>query len=556
MMNDKLQSKDSYSLNLQRNIQQLTEKEYDVLIVGCGIYGAAAARDAALRGMSVAIIDSRDFCGATSANSLKIIHGGLRYLQQMDIPRVLESVRERKLLMRTASHLVHPMPCIMPTRGYLLKSRAAMTAGLILNEILSCRRNISMDPQKYVPMGKTVSKSVCLSYVNGLDGRGITGGAIWFDGLAYNTERLVISMVRSAVDAGAVPANYVKMTGFIKTKNQIKGISAVDALTGNKLEIRAKVVINNTGPWANATLDMLDLHTTKPVMGLAMGMNFVLKRKIFSKYSVGLVCPRETSSKERLLFFVPWQNGTMVGTYYRSHEGTPDQLKVKAEDIDLFLADLNKAYPAGKFTNDDIALIHAGVLPTVENTSNIRDPKLSGHYAIIDHHSHDDISGLISVSGVKYTTARDVAKKTIDLALKKLNKSAGNSPTDKAHIAGADIKNFNNLLTDADARNIPRRLIYNYGTDYKKIIDGCENTEDTLDAEIRFVVSHEMPQTLADLIFRRTDFAAHGIPDDTMLRRCSEAMALSLGWDSKRISDEIRRVKSVKFPGSEFCSDN
>ncbi len=538
-------------ISMQRNTEDLCSKEFDIVVVGAGIYGAATARDAALRGLSIAIIDGRDFCGATSANSLKIIHGGMRYLQQLDFPRVLESCCERRNMMRIASHLVHPMPSIMPTRGHLLKSREAMAAGLLLYEILTGKRNTLRDREKNIPRGRVISKSECLKIIPGLAGDGITGGVIWYDACAFNTERLVVSMVRSAVDSGAVACNYTRMTGFIGSSNRVKGIKAEDMLSGDEVEVRARLVINNTGPWVNETLNLLDAHTTKPLTGLSMAMNFVLKRQLFSSHAVGLSCPVETGSRERLLFFVPWGGRTMVGTYYRSHEGHPDRLHATEEDIDLFLADLNKAYPEGNLAKDDIALIHAGLLPTKHLTRDVRDPELLRHYRILDHGKHDHIEGLISVLGVKYTTARDVAEKTIDLACRKLRIDARPSSSAKNPMPGGDIGDFKGLLAEADLDNTARRLVYNYGMEYRNVVNGTGNLEDTLEGEVQFILDNEMPQTLSDLIFRRTDLAISGMPGDETLLRCARIMARHLGWDRSRIEEEVRQTKDVRFPGSE-----
>lgn len=537
---------------MKRNISTLKTKQYDILIVGGGIYGASAAREAAMRGLSTAIIDSRDFCGATSANSLKIIHGGLRYLQKMDIIRTCESAREQKNMMRIASNLIHPLPCVMPTRPSLMKSKLAMFAGMLLYNILNCTGRKLDDPEKSTPTGYVVSKSACQKAAPHIESTNITGGAIWYDALAHNSERLVLNTIRSAVLAGADAANYLKMTGFLESNGNVEGIQTTDVLTGNEIEIKAKLVINNTGPWTNETLALLKIPVTLPIAGLAMGMNFVLNKNIFSEYAVGLSAPGEPGTSDRLLFFVPWQNQTMVGTYYRSHEGSPDTLQVTDSDIELFLADVNKAHHNAKLTKDNITMIHAGLLPTTIATQGIRDPKLSGHYTIIDHAKHDKINGLLSVLGVKYTTARDVAERTINIAEKKLGISPHTSTSSARPLPGGDIKDFNGLLAHADLNSIKQRLIFNYGSEYKDIVELANDNEDTLKGEIMFAVRNEMAQTLADLVLRRTDLAIHGIPSDEILQTCAQLMAEELGWNTERITAEIEKVKSVRFPGSEY----
>ena len=189
---------------MKRNLHQLANREHDVLVVGGGIYGAALAREVALCGLSTALIEKGDFCSATSANSLKIIHGGLRYLQQFDILRLRNSVVERRAFLRTAAHLVHPLPCLMPTQGHLMKGQEVMFCGLLLNEILSCDRNFLSDREKHIPAGRLISRATISELVPGLSTSGLTGGCAWHDAYTYNSERLVTAMVRDAVEVGAM----------------------------------------------------------------------------------------------------------------------------------------------------------------------------------------------------------------------------------------------------------------------------------------------------------------------------------------------------------------
>jgi len=254
---------------MKRDLQAMGGKTYDVLVVGCGIYGAFTAREAALRGLSVAVIDRKDFCGATSANSLKIIHGGLRYLQQLDVARVLESAKERYNLMRIAPHLVHPLPCAMPTRGFFMRSKPVMFAGMILNDIITCDRNQDIDPEKTIPRGRVISRDEFTQIVPGIDDRRFNGAAVWHDALCYNTERLAVIAVKAAVQGGADAANYTEMVKFARDGRRVSGAVVRDAFTGEEVTIKARLVINNTGPWTNETLGLLGEPVTLPVTGLA-----------------------------------------------------------------------------------------------------------------------------------------------------------------------------------------------------------------------------------------------------------------------------------------------
>lgn len=540
---------------MKRDLEALVSRTYDVLVAGCGVYGAFIAREAALRGLSVAVIDAGDFCGATSANSLKIIHGGIRYLQQLDIPRVRESACERRNLMRLAPQLVHPLPCLMPTTGWGMRCRPAMRAGLLVNDILSFDRNRIDDPEKFIPGGRLISRDECLAILPGLADHGITGAAAWHDALAHNTERLVLGAVMAACNAGAVAANYVRLTGFTRRDKTITGIIAEDALTGSRITISSKLVINAAGPWTGEILSLAGATASIPVRQLTLAMNFVLGRQLIRSYAAGLTAPGTDSRRRRLLFFAPWRGRTIAGTYYRLHNGPAGDLRVSEQDITTFLDDLNRAYQPARLLRKDIAVIHAGLQPASDKPG---EPEPSGHYSVVDHARTDGVEGLLTVLGVKYTTARDVAAKAADAALAKLGHRPSQPPPDstEARLPGGDIHDFNGFLRESlkSSGDLPgddhvRRLVMNYGTECRALLDMCSidgklgrlpgDNPDILGAEVIHAVRSEMAQTLADVVFRRTDLGSAGTPDEATLQACADLAATEAGWDAKRKESEI-----------------
>ncbi|NEP08246.1 MAG: FAD-dependent oxidoreductase, partial [Okeania sp. SIO4D6] len=272
---------------MERNLTELTNQVYDVLVIGGGIYGATLAREASLCGLSVALVEKNDFGAATSANSLKTIHGGLRYLQNADFKRMRESIHERTTLMRIAPHLIHPLPVLIPTYGHGLKGKEALSIALAVNDLVSCDRNRLLDQQKHIPNGRVISQKKCLELLPGISTQGLTGGAIFYDAQVYNSERLNISFLRSADQKGATLANYVEVNGFIQNDNRITGVTAIDRLTGNKLDIRGQTFINTSGAWVNKILGMVNQQERSP-FGLAKAMNLVTTRPLFEKYAVGI----------------------------------------------------------------------------------------------------------------------------------------------------------------------------------------------------------------------------------------------------------------------------
>lgn len=544
---------------MKRDLDQLVRKEYDVLIVGGGISGAALAREAALHGLAVAVVDKEDFCGATSANSLKIIHGGVRYLQQFDLPRLRQSVRERRILMQIAPHLVHRLPCAMPTYGHMLKSREVMFAGLLANDFLSWDRNRGAVPDKAIPMGRIVSRAEWLAIAPELDDSRYTGAALWHDAYAYNTERLGLGFIQGAVQAGAAAANYVEITGFQRRGRDIAGVMAVDRMTGRALAIAAKLTVINTGPWTKQTLGLLEGRVTCPNIRLALAMNFVLRRQLIPQYAVGLTTRQEGWKTNRLFFFVPWRGRTMVGTYMRPHEGGADLIKVTEHDIQTFVLSLNQAYPAARVQSEDIAHIHAGLLPAEDrDAAPGEEPKLLNHFKIIDHAASDGINGLITVLGVKYTAARDLAQRTLDRVAPKLGAPTVTARLTLQPLPGGDIADVGRLINEAVENGLTKetamRLVYNYGAHYRAVIrhGGDEprwlaplgTTAAIIGAEVIHAVRNEMAMTLADVVLRRTDLGSAGLPDDAQLRNVALLMARELGWDAVRIGKEIEGVKA------------
>ena len=312
---------------MKRDLARLGREEFDVLVVGGGIHGAAAARAAAARGLLTALVEKDDFGEATSANSLKIIHGGLRYLQRADIAKVRDSVRARREMFRRFPHLVAPLPCVLPTRGVGLRSRPAMAAALLLNDALSFDRNLGVAPASRLPRGRTISLAELGRRAPGLADERASGGALWHDGIALDTERIVLELVFDAADAGAAVANRVRVERFLRRGDRVEGVLARDELGGAALEIRARVTINAAGPWRGELERALTAGGEQP--GLTKAINIVVGRPIFGDTAVGV----EARLGGRLFFFVPWRGGTMIGTLYLPHDGPAGACAVTARDL-------------------------------------------------------------------------------------------------------------------------------------------------------------------------------------------------------------------------------
>lgn len=557
---------------MKRDLAALDRKHFDLLIVGGGIYGVCAAWDAALRGLSVALIDKNDFGSATSSNSLKIIHGGLRYVQHADFKRMRESIAERTTLMRIAPHLVHPLPCVMPCYGHALKGREVMAIAFLINDLVGFDRNHNLDPSKHIPRCRIASKDETLQIMPGINQDGLTGGAIWHDAQVYNSERMLMSIVCSAQAAGAVLANHVEMTDFLIEKNKVRGVKARDAISGDTLEISAEIVLNNAGPWFRNILDRMNGTLQKPDIKMSAAMNLVCKKKLFEKYAVGLWSKTTfkdedaiVSKGSRLLFVAPWRQYSMLGTTHVHFDGEPGKFKVREDDINSFVKEVNDAYPPAELERDDITFFYGGLLPTPGDSPQTGDVKLLKTYRILDHEVDSGIEGFVSVVGVKYTTARDVASRTLDYLVRKMGKGEKVSSTAVTKVHGGDIDNFGEYVKRETTKprydlqkSAIKRLIYNYGTGYLDVLSHInENPElarpvagqtDVLKAEVVHAVREESALTVADVVRRRTELGSAGNPGKTALGCVAEIMAKELNWTKEKTAAELDEVESIYEP--------
>ena len=548
---------------IQRNVARLAEQFYDVLIVGGGISGACIAWDAALRGLRVALLERDDFGAGTSANSLKTVHGGLRYLQDLNLGQVRKMVRERQALLRIAPHLLQPLPCVLPTYGdRLMRSRLLMGAALRLNDLLSIDRNRRLDTHTSIPSGRLLSRNDCLALLPGLDQTSVSGGALWYDAQMLNSERLLLSFVLSAVRRGAMVANYVTVTALMREGSRVNGVHVEDRLNGRSHKIRSRVVVNAAGPWVDEILrDTVEL-TSKAHFERTLALNLVTRQimphtavGIDSRYDVVLPDGRR-EQRSRTLFIAPWRRYSLVGTLHMPYDGHPDDVTLNETTVTDFLAEVNRAYPGARLTRDDVYHVHSGFLPAEGNAADGRPVQLVRAEQVTDHMKTGGIEGLITAVGVKFTTARYLAEKTVDLVFRKLGRPSPPCQTQQVPIYGGEIATYTKFVDRARREihgqlpeEILQHLLHTYGSAYGDVTryiegDRCWGETVAADtpvtrAEIVHAVRAEMAQKLSDVICRRTELGSAGPPHPDATRVCAEIMSRELGWTRQRTGREI-----------------
>jgi glycerol-3-phosphate dehydrogenase len=472
---------------IERDLQALAAREHDLLVIGGGIYGAAAAWDAAQRGLAVALVEARDFGSGASWNSLKTIHGGLRHLQRFEARLTRESMRERRALLGIAPEIVRPLPFLVPTHGHGSRGREAFALGLLANDALTFDRNRGLPPAQQVPRGRLLSRRDALARVPGLPRDGLTGAAVWVDAQVTHSERLLLGFLQAAAAAGAALANHVEVVALLRRGERVTGARLRDRETDAEHEVRARLLLNATGPGMDELLRLAGI--TRPALPLLEAMNLVLRRPIVTDQAVG------ARSRGRYLFLVPWRDRSILGTAYAPAGERPS--------VREFLEEAAQAFPWADLALADVTLVHRGRVPGRDAT-NLLDRTL-----LVDHSVEDRVRGLLSLLGVKYTTARAGAEKAVDLALARLGRRAVRCRTAQTPLA--------------EARPLA-------GT----------RREQALRA-----VREEMALHLSDAVLRRLDLGGAGPPESSSLEVVRLTMAEELGWDARRQAEESRRLQDV-----------
>jgi glycerol-3-phosphate dehydrogenase len=542
-----------------RNPDDVGQHAFDVLVVGAGIHGAMVAWDAALRGLRVGLVEKGDFGGGTSQNSLKVIHGGLRYLPDLSLRRFRLMARERSTWLRIAPHLVHPLPFVTPTYSRLARSRLAMRVGLKLNDVLSADRNLRLDPGRNISEGRIISKQELYHLLPGLEFESASGGAVWYDAQMYSSERLLLEVVLSAAEAGARISNYLEAVALLFQGNTVTGVRARDELTGSEFDIQSRLVVNCAGAWIDHLLETLGPEKTSPKFSPSVAINLIVDQ-VWERFAVGLP-DRDSSedSRSKMIFIVPWRNKSIIGTWHAAWPHPAEDFILHENLIQDFINGVNSAHPALRLGLDDIHCVHYGFLPAEETEGEGARVKLTREAVIVDHKTEDDLDGLLSVVGVKYTTARAAAEEAIDRAVIKLGLDKHPSRTASTPLYGGDIPDFNRFLAAAHSEasdclppDVIDHLAHTYGTSYRKLLtlirqepalgEKLDGTLPVTRAEVVFAVRQEMAQTLQDIVFRRTELGALGLPTIAALERCADIAAEELDWDKTRRSEEVNQV--------------
>jgi glycerol-3-phosphate dehydrogenase len=541
-----------------RELKGMSEKKYDLVIIGGGITGALVAWDASLRGISIALLEKDDFAHATSSATSKMIHGGLRYLKNLELGLVRESLRERRIMEIITPHFIFPIPFVMPMHGWGIDKRLLIKTGLIMYDLLAYDKGNLEDRDKRIPNHTILSSQEVMELFPDVETDHLRGGAVFYDCVVHTPERHTLEFILSAAARGADIANYAAVIDILREGNRVTGVRVKDRSDGKEYEIGGRVTVNVTGPWGDITLGMLHRDGIEKKLVRSKGIHLIT-RPLTRRYALGM-----TKEKSRVSI-MPWRNRSLIGITDRVYEGDPDNFKVSEDDIMGLLADVNESYPAAGLRRSDVLYFYGGLRPIVEKETTVDVYDASRRYEIYDHERDDGIMNFITAIGGKYTTSRNLARKVIDLVYKKLDMRSPDCKTESTPTIGGAMGFFraylkNELLkrNGEYPKDIIENLIYNYGTEYGRVL-GMVDRNDVLKmrilndrpdilAQVAYAVTEEMALHLDDVLFRRTGIGTLGNPGATAIQKCADIMSDLLGWNGEEREREIRWALTYYTP--------
>lgn len=557
-------------MDRQKALSQIDTTTYDVIVIGGGIFGACALWEATLRGLKAVLFEAHDFCNGSSANSYKIVHGGTRYVQHFDFPRVRSSSRERRAMLRIAPHMVEPLPVMIPTYGWLKLGKPYLATGLTLYDLITLDRNSGVNvPERRLKSTRLLSKEAVVREFPGVADQGLTGACVFEDGRFYNPTRLVLEFIQSAVARGATAINYCPVDELIIENNRVTGVKTSDKLTGFSYRVDAKTVFSAAGPWTDR---LLHSSANEPLKSIKTTYSrdacFVIKRRFPGKYTLAVQGQTKDpdailSRPARHLFISPWRDYTLVGVWHKVTGEHPEKVTVSEQEIEAFIDEMNASFPDLALTLDDVLHFNCGLVPFGENEDGSDDLSYGKRSLLTDHAITDGLEGLVSLIGLRYTMARGEAENGLDLVQKKLGLKVVRPGSDRIPLPGANFSSFERLKHEIksrwpvalDDRELDS-IAHSWGSRYVELLRYIEEEpalaktlEGTSVAKAAIVHScrKEMVCSLQDVLLRRTDIATGGYPGLPVIRALGEILQRELGWSDERREREEHEAQ-LGFP--------
>lgn len=540
---------------MERFIENYQGETFDVAIIGGGITGAAVAYAASSRGLKVALFEKKDFGGATSAATSKLIHGGLRYLANMELGLVRESLKERKILGNIAPNFIYPIPFMIPNYRRYRGGMWMMMLGMFLYDVLSFDKKDTWDKSKELPNHDSYRRRKTLRLEPGICKKKLVGSTIFYDYQSIFPERLTLAFIKSAMDYGAKVSNYTEVTDFIvENENKITGLKVRDLINQKDYSVKTPLVINCGGTWADLILEKAirgkpHKHKIKRSEGI-----HIITRKINNDHIISIL-----KDDGKHFMIMPWRGHTIIGTTDKEYFGSPDDYKVSKESILEVIDTLNKYYGDGNLQYSDVLFAYGGLRPLVDDPSH-ESYESSRKYEVHDN-LKDGIEGLITVEGGKYTTSRNLAYHVMELVQKKLHIKLKESITYNNYLSGCEIRDMEQFMiklhTRYDKHFSFKTVEYtgrNYGTVCQEIfklasenpeLSEVLNNDGEMMAEVYFAIRNEMAKTLKDIFLRRTGLGTLGHPGNETIEKVTALAAKMLDWNQEKIKQEKESLENI-----------
>jgi glycerol-3-phosphate dehydrogenase len=517
------------------------DAEYDVVVIGGGMAGAGVARDLALRGVSAALIEQGDFASATTSQSSKLIHGGLRYLELFDFSLVRESLRERETLRRLAPHLVRPLPFLVPIYRESSRSLVKVRIGLKLYDWLAPGR----DRERY----RVLPAVDALSLEPALRARDLRGAGYYFDDLLVYPERLCLENGLSACRLGARAFNYAQVAEIVRDpKGRITGVRARDLLTGRVATLGARIVVNATGPWVDQLRELARVSERGPrILRRTKGIHCLLpkltERAIY-----------HATGDDRMIFVIPWREFSLIGATDSEFDGDLDRLHATGDEVNYLLDEVYKVLPDARVAPTEVVYTYAGVRPLSFEKGKRASDVSRAHRIVAEERGR-----FLSITGTKLTCFRSLAAELGDQVMRTLGRS-GPGRSDQVALDGTDddvsrveARAWLDVSGEAAATGLRpetlETLVTTYGRGWSRVIDLagkvaggteplCPSNPDVV-AELHRAVQDEMAVSLQDVLLRRTGIGTSRCQGQDCAESIGRRMAQLLGWTPRRLDAEL-----------------
>ncbi|HWT03059.1 MAG TPA: glycerol-3-phosphate dehydrogenase [Pyrinomonadaceae bacterium] len=524
---------------MRPNPTDTADQTFDLIVIGAGVNGAGVARDAAMRGLKVLVLDKGDISSGTSAWSTRLIHGGLRYLEHGEVGLVRESLRERERLLRVAPHLVRPLPMLIPVYKGARRGLLTVRAGMILYDLLS--RGKSLERHRMLSREETRARAP------GLAIESLRGAAVYYDAQVEYAERLVFENALSAARHGATIQTYSRVDDIIVEGGALRGVQYTDLINDKSHVAHARVALNVSGPWVDEVLAQSGRARERLICG-TKGSHLVVDEFEGAPASALYV---EARADGRPFFIIPWNGAYLIGTTDLPFEGSPDEALASEEEIAYLLAETNRVIPAAQLTRDSIRYTYSGIRPLPCRTG-AEPAGVTRRHFIRDH--APAVEGLLSVVGGKLTTYRNLSEQAVDAVFEKLGRKVPECRTAEEPLPGARVKDFGAFAAQFKKEsNLPEaaaeRLLKVYGSRAEDVLKAASEDEGlrqifskvsgAIGAEVVFSFREEMAQTLTDCLWRRTMVGMNSEAGLDAVEAAAKVAQKYLGWDDERVAREV-----------------